>query len=318
MKKIFLGFTKRNTSSQASRQRVAKNVGSPKRYSYSGENWTNSEPRARQKTVASSDRSRANSAGVSSTTKYWGQRFGLVIVLVVAVISIGNILVVSPDPKIVPVSSEGAVFLKDQSVYGAEASKLLSGFWNRNKITIDTNSIIKQMKQKFPELTDVSVVLPLVGHRPVVYIQPTKADIIYKSVTGEGYVMDENGRILAKVDDSVNLEDQTTTTVIDKSGIVVKLGQQALSSADVSFIDNVSYQLSKSGFTVDHFVLPAGTRELDGYLGGIKYFVKFNLEDGDGRQQAGSFIALAKQLQKQGITPAEYVDVRVSGRAYYK
>ncbi len=64
--------------------------------------------------------------------------------------------------------------------------------------------------------------------------------------------------------------------------------------------------------------LPVGTSELDVRLAGQPYSVKFNLESGTARQQAGTFLATESKLKSQNVTPAEYIDVRVDGRAYYK
>jgi hypothetical protein len=70
--------------------------------------------------------------------------------------------------------------------------------------------------------------------------------------------------------------------------------------------------------SVGSMILPAGTSELDVHLAGQPYFVKFNLNNNDPRQQAGTFLAAIANLQKNHITPAQYIDVRVDGRAYYQ
>jgi hypothetical protein len=64
-------------------------------------------------------------------------------------------------------------------------------------------------------------------------------------------------------------------------------------------------------------VLPVQTNELDVNLAGQSYFVKFDLQENDPRQQAGTFLATIASLKSQNITPTKYVDVRVDGRAYY-
>ena len=63
--------------------------------------------------------------------------------------------------------------------------------------------------------------------------------------------------------------------------------------------------------------LPPAASELDVKIAGKPYFVKFNLQADDARRQAGTFLATQAQLQRKGITPAQYIDVRVEGRAYY-
>ena len=64
--------------------------------------------------------------------------------------------------------------------------------------------------------------------------------------------------------------------------------------------------------------MPAAENELDMYLTGQSYYVKFNLADSSPLQEVGTFLAVRQNLQQQGITPSQYIDVRVDGRAYYK
>jgi hypothetical protein len=64
--------------------------------------------------------------------------------------------------------------------------------------------------------------------------------------------------------------------------------------------------------------LPPATSELDVRVAGQPYFIKFNLQSGDARQQAGTFLATQSHLQSQNIVPSTYIDVRVDGRSYYK
>jgi hypothetical protein len=64
--------------------------------------------------------------------------------------------------------------------------------------------------------------------------------------------------------------------------------------------------------------LPPAASELDVQIVDQPYFIKFNLENDDPRQQVGTYIATQAYLTSQHITPAHYIDVRVDGRAYYE
>jgi hypothetical protein len=64
--------------------------------------------------------------------------------------------------------------------------------------------------------------------------------------------------------------------------------------------------------------LPSNANELDIQIAGQPYEVKFNLHSDKAREQAGTYLATIASLQKQGITPSKYIDVRVDGRAYYQ
>jgi hypothetical protein len=106
--------------------------------------------------------------------------------------------------------------------------------------------------------------------------------------------------------------------VTDKSGFRVEPEKQALSSADVGFIRTVKAQLAARHVGISSMDLPAGTSELDVHINGDPYFVKFNLESGTARQQSGTFLATRAELKRRHSVPAQYIDVRVDGRAYYK
>jgi hypothetical protein len=105
--------------------------------------------------------------------------------------------------------------------------------------------------------------------------------------------------------------------VVDESNIRLKVGDVALSSANVAFVEDVIRQFASQSTEIDRLILPAGKEELDVYPKGATYFVRFNIHDTDSRLQAGTFFAVRQQLSKQGSTPKQYIDVRLSGRAYY-
>ena len=97
------------------------------------------------------------------------------------------------------------------------------------------------------------------------------------------------------------------------------MGQLALSSQTVSFIQSVVYELQHQKVTYSRLVLPAGSQELDVYIEGQPYYVKFNIHDvTTAREQVGSYLAAMHYLKEQGAAPSSYVDVRVAGRAYYR
>jgi hypothetical protein len=256
----------------------------------------------------------------SAFYRFWHHRFGLLILIAVSLVSVFSILGLSSNAKVLPLNSGGtATFLHQPQVYQAAASHYLAeSIWNGNKITVNIGKLRSQMKTKFPELADVSVTLPLIGHRPIVYLVVAEPAVIINGATGS-YVVDTNGRAVADSSEVNGLSDHHLPTIIDQSGFRARKGGQVLTPGDVSFIQTVVAQLAARKFNVSNMTLPPATRELDVQLSGQPYTVKFNLHDTmTARQQAGTFLATQAQLQKQHIVPASYIDVRVDGRAYYK
>jgi hypothetical protein len=254
-----------------------------------------------------------------ATSNYWLRRTGLLVLLCVGVVSAVNIIVLKPTANVLPLNKDSQTFLlHDTSVYTAAANKILaSSFWNRTKLTANTSSVNQQLTSQFPELAKVQTVLPLLGHRPIVYIEAAQPTLILRATNGD-YVLDNRGKALLKAADLPANNNLHLPVIDDLSGIRVTLNHQIITPSDVRFIQIIVAQLASRQFTVASLTLPPAASELDVHLVGQPYLVKFNLQTSDAREQAGTFLATASYLDKQNTTPGEYVDVRVDGRAYFK
>jgi cell division septal protein FtsQ len=303
----------RKSAPKLGRQRAGARQQSTSAYSYYAQRSDQELNTGRQL-----DRS-ALQAKAGHFRNFWLQRFGLVVLLLAVIASAANVLSLSSDAKIVPLtSSTSQTFLQDQADYQTAANKLFAGsIWNRNKITVDTAHISAQLVKQFPELSSVSITLPLLAHRPLVYIQPVQPALILAATNGS-FVLDTEGKALLSVTNSASLASLDLPVVTDQSGIKVSINHQALTSGDVGFIQTIIAELAAKHISVSAMTLPAAASELDAQISGQPYFVKFNLESGDARQQAGTFLATQAHLQSQNITPTKYIDVRVDGRAYYQ
>lgn len=245
-------------------------------------------------------------------------RSGLIVVSIVAVVCLVEILSLTTSPRIVIVGSSASRYsLRATSIYQAQASQILaSSIWNRNKITVDTAHVSSAMQTKFPELATVTITLPLLGHRPVMYLQPTEPALILHAGSGS-FVIGDSGRAMLLTSQLPAQATKSLPILTDQTGLQVHLGKAALASAQVAFIQTVLAELQAKQVAISGLRLPNSTNELDVYPSGQSYYVRFNMQQADARQQAGSYLAVRAALQKQNVTPAKYVDVRVDGRAYY-
>jgi hypothetical protein len=252
--------------------------------------------------------------------QYFGQRFGLILALVASFALLISSVQVSMQPRLVIVNDTAVYRLHPDSTYEANITQTLRSNWtNTNKITINTANVAQVLKADYPEVADVSVALPIIGQRPIVYIQLTKPSLLLVATDGSASVIDETGRVLAPAAQVTNLDSFNLPTVTDQSGLNVKPGKLALSEGSVEFISDVLVQLKTAGINYSRLVLPASSQELDVFIQGQPYFVKFNMHDpSTAREQAGEFLATMHYLQGKSITPASYIDVRLSGRVYYK
>ena len=252
-----------------------------------------------------------------NVSSFWLQRFGLGILLVVGGFSVINALGLSSSVRLQQLGpvNRSSLF-HNQSAYQATADKMLStSLLNHNKITVDTAKIGKQLLDTYPELNTVNLALPLVAHRPILYISYTEPAIILHNQSGS-FVLDTAGKVLAPTSPEAVVLGLPSVT--DQSGFKLALNSQVLTSSDVSFIQAVVAGLKAKNVSVANMTLPPAANELDVAIAGKPYFVKFNLHAQQAKLQIGTFLAVQQRLAGQSITPAQYVDVRVDGRAYYK
>lgn len=229
------------------------------------------------------------------------------------------LLSLSPNATIITnTDASSATFLQEPAVYQRAATRYLAATpLSLSKLTVDTTGLSDAMTNAYPELRTADVSLPLVGRRPVVKITPYQAAFIVTTPQSSAYLLDANGRALASASqlDTAATADLPTVQVMGSTAI--KTGEQALPAPTVAFIRQIIAVLDVAHVSTTTLQLPAGTSEFDAHISGKPYYVKFNVR-GDAKLQAGTFLAAGKRLQDDHITPAQYIDVRVPERAYYK
>jgi hypothetical protein len=279
---------------------------------------------SQQKTGGANEPIRARREALPRSKKeilrFIGQRFGLVLAVIASLALLLSSIQVSMQPRLVIINDTDVYRLHPNSSYEADVSRTLRSSWmNTNKITINTASVEQRLKIDYPEVADVSVTLPIIGQRPIVYVQLTRPSLLMVATDGAVSVLDENGRVLAPAAQVTNLDSFNLPTVTDQSGLSLENGKLALSKGSVDFITGVLAQLKAANVGYSRLVLPPSSQELDVYIQGKPYYAKFNMHNpSTAREQAGEYLATAHYLQQKGITPSSYIDARLSGRVYYK
>lgn len=232
---------------------------------------------------------------------------------IVVFVCVLKLLAVSPDSKIVvSAPSNYPVSQLTTTAYAEAANTLLhSSILNRSKLTLNTNGIAHTLQERFPELTSVEVTVPLVGNRPVIYVAPSEPAFTLETSSGV-YAMDAKGYILNHLPAPL----PGLALLKEASSRQPRPGVQYLASSTVSFCTTVLYELKQGNVPVAYLSLPASAPyELDAYVSAKPYYIRFNLES-DAMQQSGAAVATIQQLGAN--TPAQYLDVRVLERAYYR
>lgn len=226
---------------------------------------------------------------------------------------------VSTNAKIIIVQPSGFHYQPHTlSQYQSAASKAIgSSIYNRLKFTISSNDIASQLKKVFPEISHAAVSVSLIGATPKVYIQLAKPTLQYTNLSGS-YTLNDHGIVISDSSIIPSSEVSALPSVISTSSASLSDGERVLSTGNVLFIQTVKMALSEKKVAISKMNLVPMAEELDVYPTGVSYYVKFNLHETNALQQVGTYLAAATTLKRQGITPHQYIDVRVDGKAYYK
>ncbi len=262
---------------------------------------------------------RNENAGVSALKRY-RLRLGHIpsyIALAAILIALGNACLLQPNPKIILVNTPDTVH-RDPKVYQEAVQAIWKkSVFSRTKLTISTATIRRDIAGQFTELATVRIELPLLGRRPTVVLTPTKPALQLMSANGSFYV-DAGGKVMARTTDLLANELQNVPVVHDETGISAEPGKVVIPATEASFLRKLYAQLQTDAVAVTSITLPPrGANEADVRVNGQRYYIKFSI-DSDPRQAVGTYLAAKAKLDAEGVVPAEYLDVRVDEKVFYK
>lgn len=231
-------------------------------------------------------------------------------------VAVGYLFTLSSNARVSVVADPGSLH-REVSAYSAYIDKQLgSSVLNYSKLTINTLKLEDQIYKEFPEIRNVTVAIPLFAHRPVIELTAVEPVFVLSSGNSSKYYINSQGLALLSVD-SIQVPDKSLFTVIDQSDISLQQGVRALPRDLVDYIVELQRQFDAKGYTTAQVVLPLAPNELQVRFTGRSYVVRFNTSL-DPIEQAGTYMALREDLESKNMVPAEYIDLRVAGRAYYK
>ncbi len=183
---------------------------------------------------------------------------------------------------------------------------------NNFKPSFSKTKLITAIKASYPEVKDASITVPVLGRKPVIDLELFKPafNLIQN---GQIFIGNENGKLLAQV----NSPNNKIITITDESKISDQVGTAPISSQDMALINEVALQLNSQSINLSRLVLPNIPNELHIYTEGRNYYLKFAL-NGSPRMQSGAAVAAIHKLDKDGIVPSEYIDLRIEDKAFYK
>lgn len=196
-----------------------------------------------------------------------------------------------------------------------------SSIYNKLKLTIDSSAFGQYMTNQFPEISSGSLVYDFLGNGANIYLSLKQPNLTYQTIGDKlYYFINDQGDIVGYTNQLSQVKQLDAPLVESTITPQISLGSsnKLLTNSEVNFISTVNSLLVKAKKTVQKFVIIPSKEEVDCYLVSTNYYIRFNLASNQPQLEVGTYLATLATLNKQNITPNQYIDVMVEGRAYFK
>lgn len=181
----------------------------------------------------------------------------------------------------------------------------------RLRFMVREDALNEYVQTVAPEVSSVRVD-GFAGFGKSVYVIEMRRPIAGWSIRGTQHYVDASGTSFAR-----NHYSKPQVQIIDNSGIQVEVGQAVASNQFLGFVGRVVGLATAQRHTVTQVIIPQGTtRQIELRTKDVGYPIKLSVDRPAGEQIEDMSKAIV-WLRERGITP-QYLDVRVSGRAYYR
>ncbi len=240
------------------------------------------------------------------------RKIGVVLLIVVAIAAIIFGLLMQFTARVtVAVSDPSISSAIDKKTYeNAINDYLSSNPLERLRFALNRSRLSDYLVQKLPEVDGLSSVkLGQIGETN--FVLTMRRPVAGWTIGTKQYYVDAKGIAFEH-----NYYLNPGVEIVDQSGVDVKDGLAIASNRFLGFVGKVVAQSKVSGYTVSQAIIPQGTtRELEIKLKDVGPLVKLSVDRPVGDQVEDMSRAL-KYLASHGMNPG-YIDVRVSGKAFY-
>jgi cell division septal protein FtsQ len=179
----------------------------------------------------------------------------------------------------------------------------------RNLFTFDSASFRSKLLAADPTLKDVVVHRQWPNHIRLVVAQ--REPLIGWSSGNQAFQLDSEGVVIGPMPTGSKLP-----LVFDDSNLPVTVGQSVVSNRFVSFVEGINKQIPNLSIVVQKYEIKDTTYDL--YATTNKGFqLILDTSRGAGDEIVDLRIVLAN-LKQTNKVPAQYIDLRIAGRAYFK
>jgi hypothetical protein len=181
----------------------------------------------------------------------------------------------------------------------------------RLRFLIDTDHLNEYMQSETPEVAIVRIG-GATGFGTSAFRIEMRRPIASWSVNNRQQYVDTTGTAFER-----NYFASPSVQIVDNSGVRVQAGQAITSNRFLGFVGRAVGLAKVQGYSVQQVIIPADTtRSVELRLEGVAYPIKLSVDRPAG-EQAEDMSRAIQWLARQGRVP-EYLDVRVSGEAFYR
>lgn len=241
------------------------------------------------------------------------RKIGVVLLIVVLIATIIFGLLMQFTARVtIGVSDSSISSVIDKTRYESVINDYLSSNpLERLRFALNQSRLSDYLIQKLPEVDSLaSVQLGKIGETN--FILTMRRPVAGWTIGNKQYYVDAKGIAFEH-----NYYLNPGVEIVDQSGVGIQDGLAIASNRFLGFVGKVVAQSKTSGYTVVQAIIPQDTtRQLEVKLQNVVPLVKLSVDRPVGEQVEDMSRAL-QYLASHGMNPS-YVDVRVSGKAFYK
>lgn len=231
---------------------------------------------------------------------------------VVLLVSLGLYLLISQFTAKVAISIQDTPQTSVQTLYEPVVQEYFGQHpIERLRFLASSEELTKYVQTKAPEIETVTIEPSSVFATSRIILK-ARQPITGWTINGSQQYVDGSGTAFSR-----NYFAAPGVQIVDNSGVPVTSGQAVASNRFLGFVGRLVGFSQKRGYTVEQVIIPSGTtRQLELKIKDIPYHIKCSIDRPAG-EQAEDLDRAIKYLQQRGMSPA-YVDIRVSGKAFYR
>jgi hypothetical protein len=237
------------------------------------------------------------------------------VLLLVIIAAVPMYLLISNFTASVSISSDDASVSKP--IDSIKYEKAIQNYLDVNPLSrisyfLDESALTAYVSNKLPEVLNISKG-DMAGLGKTSFIITMRTPIAGWQINDKQYYVDSKG-----IPFEQNYFLPPSVQIVDNSGVSLKSGTTAIASNRfLGFVGQVVSLAKANGYTVTQAALPVNTtRELQIRLAQGNQLVKLSINRPAG-EQVEDMVTAIKYFTSLGQSP-EYIDVRVSGKAFYK